>query len=372
VILGGPHPSITGRDALKSAFIDICVCGEGEVTIVELLKALEEDRDLGGVRGIIYKKGGQIIETGRREYIKDLSTLCFPYESAPLVLKDIHSYPLTSFNNVFANRGCPFDCTFCGSRYIWSRNVRFRPIDHVIREIQGLMNKGLRTIYFCDDTFGVNKIWLKNLCSALISDCPGLKWSCEIHARLIDNTSLSLMKKAGCYKIELGIESGNDEILKKMRKQITIEEGLSAAEKIIKYGIELHCYFLVGIPFETEETLRDTFVAIKKLKNRASIMLSTFCPFPNTELYVFCTENGLINENYDVALHNLQSPDCFCLNIAPDRFKQLVIEMEQFVDRSNRVYKLRRLFSSRTVWRIAELGIMDSVRKGMKIMRLKK
>jgi anaerobic magnesium-protoporphyrin IX monomethyl ester cyclase len=360
VIVGGPHPTIAGRDVVKSPFIDIAVKGEGELTIVEILQALEGKKTLEDVNGIIYKVNGNQIETTARDFIVDLSTLVFPYESVSDVLKDYQYYPLQAFNNVFANRGCPYDCSFCGSRYVWSRHVRFRPIDHLIREIVDLRKKGINTLYFCDDTFGANKRWLSEFCTALIKTCPGLKWSCEIHARLIDDDTLSLMKKAGCYKIELGIESGNNDILQRIRKQITIKDGLLAARRIRDHGIELHVYFLIGFPFETEQTLNDTFNAIKSLKNKASMMISIFTPFPHTELYDYCLKNGLIDESYDISLHNFQSLDCFCLYIPETRFREIAKNIEDFVDKSNHMYKLRRLLSGNTIWRIKEFGLSNS------------
>jgi radical SAM superfamily enzyme YgiQ (UPF0313 family) len=369
VIVGGPHPSIVGRSALDSQYIDIGVRGEGERTIVEILNSLENGQQLDQIRGIIYKLDGEVVETEPREYIGDLATLCFPHESAPEALKDFDHYPLTAFGNVFANRGCPFSCAFCASRGIWGRHVRFRPVEHVIREIAGLQQKGLTSIYFCDDTFGLNKRWLSDLCHGLIRQCPGLKWSCETHAQVVNDETLSLMRKAGCYKIELGIESGDNEVLRKMRKQTTIEEALAAAAKIKKHGIELHTYFLVGLPFETEESLAATFKAIKKLKNRSHIFLSIYCPYPNTELYHYCVEQGIIEEStYDVSLYNQWSLDHFCPNIAPDLFEKTVHEMQEFVDRSNQMYRLKRMISLSTFWRLKELGVKESLVKAKKIL----
>lgn len=366
VVVGGPHPTIVGREVFTNPAIDIAVRGEGEVTIVELLNALARHDNLEGVRGIIFRDHGNLVETAPREYLADLGSLVIPHEYAADVLVDFPSYPRHSFNNVFANRGCPFDCSFCASRYVWSRRVRFRPIDHLLREIAGLRSKGINTLYFCDDTFGVNRAWLGKLCHALIDACPGLRWSCEIHARLIDDDTLSLMKRAGCYQIELGIESGNNEVLRRVRKGITVEQGLAAAQKVTKHGIELAAYFLIGFPFETEKNLQDTYLAIRQLRNRGTVILSIFTPYPGTELYEFCVANGLIGENYDISMHNHQSLDAFTLYIEPERFLEIARDMERFVDRSNRVYRMRRILSSNTVWRVKELGVRDSV------VRLKK
>jgi radical SAM superfamily enzyme YgiQ (UPF0313 family) len=174
------------------------------------------------------------------------------------------------------------------------------------------------------------------------------------------------MKRAGCYQIELGIESGNNEVLRRVRKGITVEQGLAAAQKVTKHGIELAAYFLIGFPFETEKNLQDTYRAIRQLRNRSTVILSIFTPYPGTELYEFCVEKGLIGENYDISLHNHQSLDAFTLYIEPERFLEIARDMERFVDRSNRVYRMRRILSSNTVWRVKELGVRDSV------VRLKK
>jgi len=368
IIIGGSHPSIVGKESISSKYIDFGVKGEGETTIIELINAIVEKNSFSSVNGICYKSNGNIFETQDREYLKDLNTLSHPQKYLSEVLIDFKNYPTNSFNNIFANRGCPFNCAFCASRKVWSRKVRFRPTQHVIREIKEVQKLGVRTIYFCDDTFGVNQNWLKSLCNEIKDECKGIRWSCEIHARLINVENLSVMRNAGCYKIELGIESGNNEILKKIRKQITIEEAIEAAKRIKKLGIELHCYFLVGFPFETMDDIEDTFNAIKKLKNNASIMISIFCPYPNTELFEYCIENKIIDNNYNIALHNHQSIHCFAKDINQSHFESKVKEIEEFVDKSNKVYRLKRIISKNTFWRIKELGLMNSLSKAKKIM----
>ncbi len=367
VIVGGPHPSMVGRDVLKCTDFDVSVRGEGENAIVELLNAMEAQGEFDSIRGIIYRKNGQIFENAPREYIKELDSLCFPHESAPEVLKDYDQYPRTAFGNIFTIRGCPYNCFFCGSKEIWSRKARFRSIENIIREIKGLQDMGLRLIHFDDDTFGINKNHISDLCNALIIHCPGLKWSCELPVKLVEEQTISLMKKAGCYSIQIGIESGNNEILRKMRKNITIEEALSASEIIDKQGIELKAFFIVGFPQETEDTLYDTVAAMKKIKC-ALLTYSIFTPYPGTESFEFCREKGLINDDYDVSLYNHQSPaNCFCINISPERFRMLVSKIERMVDKKNSLNRVKRVFSLSTLRRIQELGIGKSLQKGIRV-----
>ncbi|MFC2040934.1 B12-binding domain-containing radical SAM protein [Chloroflexota bacterium] len=368
VIMGGPHPSMVGADLLNYPEIDICVKGEGEKTIVELLDAIENEREFDSIGGAVYRKNGRVVENSIK-FINDLDFLCFPHESAPEVLKDYDHYPLTAFKNIFAVRGCPYNCSFCGSRKIWSRKVRFRSPENVVEEIKGLQKMGLKSVDFEDDTFGVNKQYINDLCSALITHCPGLEWSCELHVKLVDEQTISLMKRAGCHLIQIGIESGNNEILKKMRKNITIEEALSACKIIKKNHLRLEAFFMVGFPQETGDTLNDTIAAMKKTK-ADSLVYSIFTPYPATEMFEFCKEKGLIVDDYDVSLYNHQSPaNCFCINIAPEKFRMLVSKIEKMVDRKNSPNILKYIISLHTFWRIQELGIGESLKRGVRIFR---
>ena len=148
----------------------------------------------------------------------------------------------------------------------------------------------MNSITFEDDTFGINKDYIARLCDAIIAGCPGLKWSCELHVKLADEKIISLMKKAGCYSISIGIESGNNEILKKIRKNITIEEAMKVCRIIKKQGIELCGFFMVGFPYETEDTLKDTMIAMNKIDYDA-LVYSIFTPYPGTESFEFCTKS---------------------------------------------------------------------------------
>ncbi|MCK4236876.1 MAG: radical SAM protein, partial [Candidatus Krumholzibacteria bacterium] len=285
--------------------------------------------------------------------------------SASEVLKDYDKYPVEAFAHVFATRGCPYNCFFCGSREIWSRKVRFRSVENVIREIKLLQEKGIGFIRFEDDIFGINKRYLNKLCDALLRHCPGLRWSCEIHVKLVDEQNISSMKRAGCSAIYIGIESGNNEMLKQIRKNYTIERALSACEIIKRHGIELHAFFMAGLPQETEETLNDTLMAIKKIKCDR-LIYSIFTPYPGTEAFAFCKANGLIDDDYDVSLYHHQSPaNCFCINITPERFRVIVSRLEKIVDRKNSLSLFKLLFAPSTYWRIKQLGIYRSFRKGM-------
>jgi len=372
VIVGGPHPSMAGASVLDCRDIDISVKGEGELTIVELLEAIESGRGLDCIKGIFYRQDGRVMENQARGFIEDLDTLGFPSENARETLKDYPRYGLEAFQYIFATRGCPYNCFFCGSRNIWSQRVRFRSAGNVIKEIQALQRIGLHKIHFSDDTFGVTRRYIEELCEAMIKGCRGIKWGCEIHVKLVDDMTIALMKKAGCVSIQVGIESGNNEMLKKIRKNITIEEALEACEVIKRHRIMLQTFFIAGFPEETEETLNDTLAAMKKTKCDR-VAYSIFTPYPGTESFEFCRKHGLIGTDYNVSLYNHQSPlNHFCANIPQERFRELASKIEAVIDKRNLSSMKRELaqkiFSPDIFWKIHDKGIANSLRKGMRIV----
>ena len=337
-----------------------------------LLSAVDAQREFSDIPGIVYRKDGQIIENLPREFIEDLDTLCFPHEHANEVLKDYDQYPLPAFQYIFAARGCPYNCFFCGSRKIWSRKVRFRSIESVIGEIKSLQEKGLKSVSFADDTFGVTKQRINDLCDAIAKHCPKLRWSCEMPVKLVDEQTISVMKSAGCYAIRIGVESGNNEILRQINKNITIEEAFAACKLINRHDIELMTFFILGFPHDTEETLNDTIRAMKKIKSN-KVILSIYTPYPGTEAFEFCREKGLVDDDYDVSLYNHQSPaNCFCGNIDPEKFRTLVRKAAKMVDRKKVLYRAKSIFSpKKTLWKVRQLGIRKSLKKGLSIFRSK-
>lgn len=361
IVIGGPHPTFIGRDSLSDPSLDIAVIGEGERTIVDLLIALSTGRPLSDVKGILFRNRDTIHENPPRELIENLDTLIFPHQYASIVLKDYHMYSPHDFQCIMATRGCPYNCMFCGSRFIWGRNVRFRSVANVIEEIKSLQSMGISHVRFDDDTFGVNREYLFQLCEALIQHCPGITWGCEIHVNLVDDRTISLMKEAGCRYIQIGIESGNNRILKEIRKGITIEMASEAAHIIRRQGIQVSAFFIIGFPQETEEDIMDTFQAMKKIPG--IIIFNIFTPYPGTEGYEICKEEGLIGDEFDISLYNHQSPEnCFCLHIRREQFRRIAEEMAMYVDQHNAIWISRPFFSLDTYYRIRSRGISGNVR----------
>ncbi|MBN1554434.1 MAG: radical SAM protein [Phycisphaerae bacterium] len=370
VLVGGPHPTILPEPVLEDCpHFDAAVLGEGEATVVELLRAIQNGGDWGSVAGIAYRRDGNIARTEPRELIEDLDALPFPHASAPQTLIDYEQYPLSAFRFIFALRGCPYNCFFCGSRRIWTRRVRYRSVENVIAELQSLMAMGLKFVHFDDDTFGVTPSNIHRLCDAIAENCPQLRWSCELHVKLVRDDLLAAMRRAGCYMIQVGVESGSNEILRAMRKGFTIEEATAACRRITAHGIWLQTFFMVGFPRETEETLARTVQAMRRIPSNR-VVYSIFTPYPGTEAYELCLREGLVDESREASLYYHQNPEnCFCMNIPPERFRRLVEGIERTVDRRNVLNRIREIFSLNTLKRIKELGVVGAMRKGWSVLR---
>jgi radical SAM superfamily enzyme YgiQ (UPF0313 family) len=361
VIVGGPHPTAVGSQILTDQNIDIVVKGEGEMAIVELLNAITKGESFGKINGILFRKGDDVIETPDRELIKDLDSLCFPHQYAHEVLIDFHKHPKSAFKNILATRGCPYHCFFCGSNCVWGRKTRFRSVESVTNEIKSLQKMGTKRIEFVDDTFGIDKEYTHRLCDSLIRNCPRIRWDCETRVDLVDEELLIHMKRAGCHSVFLGIESGNNEILRKIRKGITIEQALSALKTIKKHGIRLTAFFIIGTPWETEDTLNDTFVAMQKTKG--ILGYSIFTPYPGTEAFEYCRKLGLVKDGHDMVLYNHQSPEnCFCTKIQKERFRKIASRIEKYVDQNNARQRLLSTFSLDTLYDVRNYGLRWSLK----------
>lgn len=343
LIAGGPHATLAPQSLLKETCFDICVIGEGEKTLVELLDAIEKEADLRKVNGLVYRSRNGIVATPPREQIANLDELPFPHSCAPEILRDYESHPPKAFGHIMASRGCFRKCFFCSSRYIWGNRVRFRSPKNVVAEITGLMKRGIYFVHFEDDTFGMNDSYLQELTGEMSRSCKGLRWSCELHVSLAHAENLSRMKESGCTVIQLGIESGNNKMLKEMRKGFSIEEALAACERVRKFRMGLETFFLIGLPQETEENLKDTFKAIETI-DCDKVIYSIFTPYPGTESFKLCQKMRLIGPHHDYSLYNHQSPlNCFFARISQPRFRELASQIEEIVSRKNEPLRRRKM-----------------------------
>jgi len=354
IIVGGVHPTMNGSKVLDCEDIDFLSIGEGEKTIVELLTTLEKDKELNSVKGIVFRENGQVITTKPQTYVENLDTLDFPLTNAPKVLKDFDKYPKEAFGYIFASRGCPYACTFCESKSMWTRKVRYRSPENVIAEMKQMYNFGVKKVNFDDDTFGVSKKNIKSINDLLHQELPKMTYTCETVVQLAkDEDVVKDMRRGGCTATFVGIESGNNEILKKIKKTQTTKECVQAMQNLRKHGIESHAFIMVGFPDETEETFKQTMDFIPELKPDG-VIFSIFTPYPGSDIYNECKDKEIIKGDFDLVLYNHQSPlNCFTKNIPKERFYELRKEAFEFVDSYNSKAKLRRGIAS-----LRNLGIV--------------
>ena len=359
ILVGGAHSTMNGSKVFECKDIDFACIGEGENTISDLLNALEKSEDLNFVDGIKFRENNKIITTKPRAYIDDLDTLDFALTTAPKVLKHFDKYPKRAFGYVFGSRGCPYACTFCESKAMWTRKVRYRSPENIISELKQMYDFGIRQVNFDDDTFGISKKNIKIINDLLEKELPDMTYTCETVVQLAkDEQVVKDMKRGGCTGTYVGIESGNNEMLKSIKKTQTTDECIQAMRNLQKHGIDSHAFIMVGFPNETEETFKQTMDFIPKLRPD-NVIFSVFTPYPGSDLFYQCQKDGIIDGEFDLSIYNHQSPlNCFTKNISKKRFYELRREADKFVDKYNQKAKFRRGIAA-----LRNLGIKATFRK---------
>lgn len=306
-ILGGVHASALPKETMEDIEdLDYLVFGEGEKTAVELVDYIRDKRNLSKVAGILFRKGNKIIKNNPRELIKDLNTILFPSKDIlPLKLYEKRhvsrgfSREHLKIMELMTSRGCPNKCIFCAGHINYGNTIRFRSYDNIISEIKQSIEKyGITHISFLDDTFTLNRKLVGDLCKFCKEH--KLTWDCNARVNTVNYDFLKIMAESGCKKISFGVESGNSEILKKIKKNITLPQIIKTVKDAKKTGIRyVECTFMIGSCIEeTKEDIKDTVKLIYQLMPDF-IAVSIMCPFPGTEIYNTMLEKNLMNKNPD-------------------------------------------------------------------------
>jgi radical SAM superfamily enzyme YgiQ (UPF0313 family) len=288
VIIGGPHVSSQPRHPLHFEVFDYAIRNEGEETMLELLRSFQEKSELGDIPGLVFREQNQIRVNPTREYITELDELPFPaYDLIPDITRYTpppSNYKKTPVANIITSRGCPNLCTFCDNN-TFGRKVRYRSVENIAAEIEYLMiHHGIKEIAFVDDTFTFQKKRVYDLFALTRSKGLRFPWTCIAHVNTVDEELLQYMKDNGCWHISFGIESGNAEILKIIRKNISlqaIEDVIAACQRI---GILTKGFFIVGHPNETADTIDDSIKLATRLK-LDDVVVTINTPIPGSEQY---------------------------------------------------------------------------------------
>ncbi|MDY0042890.1 MAG: radical SAM protein [Desulforhabdus sp.] len=253
--------------------VDFIILGEGEYSFLELIESIQRNNpiNLETIKGIAFRKGGSVVKTDPAELIGDLDQLPMPAK-------------YFSYQYVTLTRGCPANCSFCGSPQFWKRKVRWHSADYFVTQLEILYRRGVTFFYFSDDTFTLKKDLTIEICREILARSLNISWYAISRVDHIDEEILYWMRKAGCIQISYGVESGSEDVRKLLNKKISTEQIKNAFSLTTRYSILARAYFIYGCPGESAETIRQTVNLIKAIKP-LSIIFYVLRLFPGTALY---------------------------------------------------------------------------------------
>lgn len=284
IIIGGVHISMMPETLTND--MDVGVIGEGEQTFLELLQHYEKYRnfnEISHIKGLVFKRDNKLEITSPRPLMK-LDDIPFPYRD----YKD-------NVISIISSRGCPYNCVFCSSTRFWKK-TRFFSAEYVVSEMKELIENGAKHISFSDDLFIADKKRLKEIVRLLPPSDTTINCACR--ANLIDDETVTLLKKMNCTIISMGLESGCDSTLKYLKGgSITSKDNENAINLIKKHGITVNANFIIGSPYETKEDIIKTldFIKNNRIDNFWVFLLT---PLPGTPMWDFAIEHNLISPNF--------------------------------------------------------------------------
>ena len=316
VVLGGYHPTFEYESVLAEPSVDLVVIGEGEYTLLELVQTIEANGDLTNVKGLAFhdEDDGSLVLTPDREVIQNLDELPFPaFHLFPMEKYRILNIS-TNVATIITTRGCPMQCSFCSSAALHGNKLRRRSYENVVDEVElRLKEQNIDTIAFMDDTFTLNKRFVKDFCAEIKRRNLKFWWGCTSRVDTLDEDLLQTMKDAGCITIFIGVESADQQMLEKMNKNITVSKTEKAFKLIRKIGIRSIASCVIGMPEDTRESMEKTIKFVKKLNpNYALYSLAT--PYPGTRFYNETFKKNLVTikdwSKYTLIEPVLETIDC--------------------------------------------------------------
>lgn len=322
IVLGGPHPTLMPEAVITHFHPDVIVVGEGEKTMLDLVKTFENKGNLSDVKGIAYMENGKVFVTPQRERIKDLDSLPFP--ARHLVDMNDYSgwgmmervYPLLGlkkppkYATMSTSRGCISNCGYCSTPHIWNRRWTQRSATNVVDEMEHLKNEyGIEFILLTDDIFTVNQKRVISICEEILKRKLNVLWAFETAVNLVSSELLLKANEAGCRIILYGIESGSKTVLSNIYKKTRMQDMEKAFRMTRDAGILSSAFLMVGNPGESEKSINETIRLLRKLKPDISFPQITMIT-PGTMIFNLAKEKGYIQD--DFWLTNLPFPYYTC------------------------------------------------------------
>lgn len=304
-IVGGAHITALPQETLCQFHdIDFGIISEGENSLPAIINVLSSGGDPKGIRGVVLRDNGNIVVNNNPNMVNDLDGIPRPaWEKFKLSLyrgslKNRRSLELP----IITGRGCPFQCVFC--QRLSGNMVRYRNIDNIMEEIEYDISIGAKSLFFCDETFTLNRNRVIAICEEIIKRGihRKIEWNCQTRVDTVDEKVLSLMKKSGCTTVGFGVESGNDEILKASKKGFSVSKVREAFYQAKKIGLRTYMFLIFGLPNETIRSIEDTIKLTLEV-NPDYITIGILVPFPGTEVFNMALrgEGGLhiADQNWD-------------------------------------------------------------------------
>ncbi len=286
VVFGGILPTVS-PEVLDPGCVDSVVRGEGETSFLRLLEDVEQ---------------GRLKPEYTSPPIADLNEIPFPLRQPESTVSTKLLAEQVRATTLITSRGCPFRCSFCASQTIWGRKVRFRSVENVMAEIDLLVEEyAIQGLRFLDDTLTLKKPRLLKLCERLKD--YGLLWRCSTRSTLVTEETARMMYDGGCREIGLGVESADQEILDLLDKEVTVEDHETAIRILHAAGIRVGCFFMAGLPGETESTAEKN-IAFMERTQPDRVFCSTFMPYPGTPIWNEPQQYGVTITTRDLSCYN--------------------------------------------------------------------
>ncbi len=288
--VGGPHITALPEETFcRYPDFDYGVVGEGEMAFLDLLEVVGENGKIKSVESAVFREGEKVLVNPRRSFIDPLDRLPFPaYDLLPLFPARYRppflNYLKGPSASLSSSRGCPQACTFC-DRSVFGARYRYFSEDYIFELISHLCRKySIQHLVFADDQFAASKARLIRLCEKMAAGNLKIRWNCDVRVDSVDPELLKLMKRAGCWMISFGIESGSQKMLDDLHKGFDLEQAERAVRWTKEAGLRAKGLFMIGYPGETEETLHQTLSLLLRLP-LDEMNLSILTPYPGTEIY---------------------------------------------------------------------------------------
>ena len=365
VVLGGPHVYIYPEETIRLPGVDFLILGEGELPFAELLQNINDYESLRGVKGIVFKHRGEIINTSPREFIEELDSLPFPARHLTKVNK--YSSLLakgTLVTTMITSRGCPYKCLFCYRPHL-GKKFRARSAINVVNEMEECVDMGIEEILVYDDTFTIDRQRVMDICRLITERGLNITWDIRARVDIVDMEMLRALRKAGCERIHYGVESANPEILKVLRKGITLPQVESAFEMTKEAGISTLAYFMLGSPTETREQIMNTIGYAKRLKPDYC-HFSVTTPFPATPLYEMGIKKGIFDDywwEFAANPHKDFTPKFWEENLSSD-------ELTRLLNYAYRSFYTRPEYALRQMLRVRSFSeFMKKAKAGLRVLK---